>query len=494
MAIHVRHKREVLVRMRNRLLAIALSFSICVVFFGGVILWFVIVWHGAENINSFTSVPYESNFDDSLANKPLPQSSSSSSKSSPSSSVTPSLIVADAVASVAMSEMDFSDSMSLGGEGDMDLGGFSLGIGDGLGSGNGNGNGNGDGNGKGGGRHGVGLNNDIQIVLALDASGSMDFLFKEVSASMEQMIKTLQRSTVNGRKASVNVGVMAYGAARDNGAPFKLTDFTTNFAKAREELDKVACDGADERCGEAITYAVENYPWNRRAGNSALKVLIVAGDESFSQGDVDYRQAISGLIGSDIILNTVFCGGQGNPDDEGWTDAANRGHGIRMLMDRDDSESGKSVEQSDKALASALRRLAAVPCMPMGGPIEQKAREEEYNKMKRAIPSKDEQLVDWYYNDGEWMTKGFVWDAVELCRLLGNECTIEQMGGRGNLPESLRGLSEEEALRRLREAASKRAQALKDVSNARNSAGDLCSQLLRAIRTQARKRGIQVRI
>lgn len=490
MAIHVRHKREALIRMRNRLLVFALSVSLLSLLVGAVSLYLSVEYWGGS-VPSFESVVYVGDDTDAPQERKRPSQSAPSAKQvSVSAAVSPSVIAADAVADIAMNDMNLTDGLDFGADSIGLAGGFSLDVGTGIGGGNGRGNGGGNGDGGGGrGRHGAGLNNDIQIVLALDASGSMDALFTALSASMGRIVSTLQRSTINGRRASVNVGVVTYGAAQDNGKPQKLCDFTTKVDQLRRELDKVSCDGSEERCGEAIAFAEEHFPWNRRQGNQALKVLILAGNETIDQGDLDFRQAVARLRGSDIILNAVYCGPEGQETDL-WKEAARRGSGDYVQIDQIE----ESPQQDAAALNELIRRLATQPVWALGSPAEQEAHNKEYQKLIKGVPNKDDKLADWVREDGVWVTAGLPWDAAELVRRMGEDASLARLGGTGNLPASLRGRTEEEVLSILREAAQNRAQLLQELESQLNGAGDLCSQILRAIRSQARERGIEMKL
>lgn len=496
MAIHVRHRREILRRIRNRLIALALCVSLGVVLFGGVTLYLIVELRRAT-LASFDSVVYVSDDAAAPAARQLPsQSSASKKRSGVSPEVSPSIIVAPSLDAVAVAEIsplegdDFSDDAF--GEGGGLAGGFSLGLGDGIGNGNGRGvGGNGNGNGGGGKHRGLGLNDDIQIVLALDASGSMDFLFKNVAASMERMVSTLCRSTVNGRRAHVNVAVLAYGAARDAGAPWKVMDFTTRVDSLRKEVSQVSCDGADERCGEAIAFAEEKFAWNRRANSRALKVLIVAGNEPFDQGGTDFRTAIADLRASDIILNTIYCGTPSS-DGEAWEEAATLGGGVYIVQE--EMEQGGDEEKTLEEYAASVRKLVQLPVLPLGSPAEQEAHLQERAELLKTLPKKNEALQDWAAEDGAAELSGYAWDAVEQSRRMGEELTLERLGGRGNLPAELRALPDDEVLEHLREAAAERERLLTLLRGASNNSTDLCSRILRAVREQARARGIEMKL
>lgn len=488
MAIHIRHRREALLRMRRRLINLSLLLTLFCVATVAVALFCVRELHMKPD-TSFVAVEYIA--EPGTEQEPTRSSSSSSSRATAAAATdaSPDIIVATTPSSVSLDELSLFDGESgeeSGGESGLS---FNLGSGSGKGSGAGSGDGTGRGNGS---KHGLGLNNDIQIVLALDASGSMDFLFKEVSASMERMVATLCRSRVGGRPASVNVGILAYGAARSNGAPWKLTDFTTRTDTLRRELSKVACDGSNECCGAAIAYAVNEFKWNRRPDTRALKVLIIAGNEDFYQGSIDARSAIAEMRDSGIILNVIHCGAP-TSECEQWKEAARLGGG--MYMELNDEDTAARV-QRDTLLADhgmLLRQMTMLPALPLGSPAEQEKRLAQWEKVKKSLPNKNSEVPEWVEKNAPWLALP-AWDAAEQFRCLGEGATLAALGGRGNLPAELRKLPEAQALARLSELAAQRQELLNKLKAREQANPDLGLQILRAVREQGRSRGIIMKL
>lgn len=481
MAIHIRHRREALRKMRQRMLRLSLLLTLLCVLSVGVTLFCVRELHRAP-VTSFLAVEYVPEVGEEQSQHR--DSSSSSSASAAQMDTSPDIVVADTASGVSLDELSLLDGDNGADGGDSGLS-FDLGAGGGSGSGAGSGTGR-------GGRHGLGLNNDIQIVLALDASGSMDYLFKEVSESMERMVSTLCRSRVGGRPASVNVGIMAYGAARSNGAPWKLTPFTTKTDALRRELSKVKCDGNNECCGAAIAYAVNEFEWNRRPDTRALKVLIIAGNEDFYQGAVDPRAAIAELRDAGIILNTIHCGAP-MAESEQWQEAARLGGGVAMELGEQNTATRVKRENALADCGMLLRQMTMLPALPLGSPAEQEKRLAQWEKVKKALPAKNSEVPAWVEQNAPWLAFP-AWDAAEQFRCLGEEADLAALGGRGNLPAELRKLPEAQVLARLAEVASQRQQLLNKLKACEKGAEDLGLQILRAVREQGRSRGIIIKL
>lgn len=471
--------------MRRRLINISLLLTLACVVTVAVSLFCIRELH-RSTVTSFRAVPYVPEV--GQEEEPTHSSSSSSSRTTATATNTtsPDIMVADSPSSVALDELSLFD-----GEAGEESGGSGGGLSFDLGSGGGKGSGSGTGTGRGG-KHGLGLNNDIQIVLALDASGSMDFLFKEVYESMDRMVSTLCRSRVGGRPASVNVGILAYGAARSNGAPWKLSDFTTRTDALRRELGKVSCDGANECCGAAIAYAVNEFKWNRRPDTRALKVLIIAGNEDFYQGAIDARTAIAEMRDAGIILNVIHCGMTGI-ECEQWKEAARLGGGAYMELGDVDAASRLKRESALAECGRLLRQMTMLPALPLGSPAEQEKRLAQWEKLKKSLPAKDSELPAWAEQNAPWLSCP-VWDAAEQFRCLGEGATLAALGGRGNLPAELRALPEPQILARLSELAAQRQELLNRLRANEQGEQDLGMKILRAVREQGRSHGIIMKL
>lgn len=476
--------------MRQRLITLSLLLTLFCVVSVAVCLFCIRELH-RNPITSFVAVEYVPDAGEDVQKAPSSSSSSSSASATVQTDTAPDIVVADTSSAVSLDEISLLDGDS--GE-DGGASGFGLDTGAGLGSGKGSGAGAGSGGSGsgGGGKHGLGLNNDIQIVLALDASGSMDFLFKEVSESMERMVTTLCRSRVGGRPASVNVGIMAYGAARSNGAPWKISPFTTRTDTLRRELSRVVCDGANECCGAAIAYAVNEFKWNMRPNTRALKVLIIAGNEDFYQGAIDARSAIAEMRDAGIILNVIHCGAP-TSECEQWKEAARLGGGVYMELNDEDTSARVKRDTLLADYGMLLRQMTMLPALPLGSPAEQEKRLAQWEKMKKSLPGKNSDLPAWAEKNAPWLSLP-AWDAAEQFRCLGEGASLAALGGRGNLPAELRKLPEADILARLEDLAAQRQALLNKLKAHEQNNRDLGLQILRAVREQGRSRGIIMKL
>lgn len=483
MAIHVRPTNLVqrkVASLIRRMLSIALGMAILCIIISALILYISKIYSEKPGTSSFVTYTPPAKQQDKTDKRPVKTDNAVSEPSSSSAQPAP-IILADNSPFV----MDFPaevDNVADGVAAD-DAMGFGFGaFGDGLGEGEGFGDG--DGGGDGGGKR-AGYNDDIQVVLLLDASGSMQELFKAAANSMDQVLNVLSNARLNGKKTKVNVGIVIYGQADKNGAPIKLSPFTTQVRKMRHRLEEVACDGANEECGAAIAFAVNNFPWNRRDRDDMLKVIFIAGNESFDQGNVDYRSAIAEANAQHIIVNTIHCG---DPDTE-WEEAAALGNGIGLTLDMDHA-SAKEVSPED--LHRTLKGLHDCKPLPIGSPAVQLRHINMLNNAA-APPERDmAKMQKWVMENKRRILLGYDWDAIEIYRCTPqNEFSLSMLGGEGNLPVSLRGKSEEEILGFLSGEANRRTRLL-ELYKQQKASGNLGDKILNVLQEQAQEKGISI--
>lgn len=492
MAIHVRRKGKLLAERRKRMIISSLLSALTVIVLGGLIMYFVVILFSTQEPAEFITYTPPSASED--IPKPPSEEEASSRAAAPSPDINPSVIVSTSVSTVVMAQVDVEvPSFGVGnglGEGDgmgFDGSGFGNGMGNGLG--NGKGNGRGDGGGK-------GLNDDVQVVLCLDASGSMDELFVEVADSLNMLVNTMTRCRLDGKKARVNLGIVVYGQAMDNGAPRVLTPFTTDVKSMRSKLKEIQCDGAVEPCGEVIDFALNNFEWNMRDRQDILKVIFIAGNEDFKQGTLDYRTAMHKAKRRNVIVNTIYCypGGEEEaamtPEGKEWADAATLSDGMGLVITMDGSTPAGSPD--DAKLLAAAKALWDIPVMAMGGPDAQARCMKEYSQ-RPAIPKKQSDVNDWLADNSDLLIHSYDWDLVELCRRYEDEFSLDMIGGPGNLPKELRGVGPSQAVSRLQDAAEARGKALRNYMNAAGAGTGFCGKALRALRIQAQEKGIELK-
>ncbi|HTZ52861.1 MAG TPA: vWA domain-containing protein [Spirochaetia bacterium] len=176
----------------------------------------------------------------------------------------------------------------------------------------------------------------IQVAILLDTSNSMDGLISQAKAQLWKVVNELARTKRHGVHPRLEVALFQYGndgLSEESGYIQMVSDLTTDLDKISEKLFQLSTNGGSEYCGEVIDRAVARLSWS--PSNDVLKVIYIAGNEPFTQGDVDYTRSDAKAIRRGIIVNTIFCG----PFDEGvatnWKDGADRADGRYMSINQD---------------------------------------------------------------------------------------------------------------------------------------------------------------
>ncbi len=165
----------------------------------------------------------------------------------------------------------------------------------------------------------------VQIAILLDNSGSMRGLIEQAKSELWRVVNELTTARQNGQQPRLQVALYTYGSP----PPQVLSPLSDDLDKVSEALFAVKISGGSEYCGQVIQTATRNLRWS--ASPNDLKLIFIAGNEPFSQGPVDYREAGKEAITAGIIVNTIHCG-SGIPDD--WRDGALLADGKAMNINQ----------------------------------------------------------------------------------------------------------------------------------------------------------------
>lgn len=176
----------------------------------------------------------------------------------------------------------------------------------------------------------------VQIAVLLDTSNSMDGLIEQAKSQLWRIVNEFTVCKRNGMRPDVQVALYQYGTpslGADNGFVRQIQPLTLDLDKISEELFKLNTDGGDEYCGSVISHAVKNLTWS--ANKADFKVIFIAGNEPFNQGQVDFRAAVKEAVDKGVVVNTIFCGDATEGINTHWKDGAVLGGGSYMSINTD---------------------------------------------------------------------------------------------------------------------------------------------------------------
>jgi hypothetical protein len=176
----------------------------------------------------------------------------------------------------------------------------------------------------------------IDIALLLDTSNSMDGLISQAKTQLWTIVQEFSAARRQGCTPSLRVALFEYGntnlPARE-GYIRQVVPLTDNLDELSEALFSLTTQGGDEYCGKVIDEAITRLDWSRGGGH--YRAVFIAGNEPFSQGQVDYRTACGRAVDRSIVVNTIHCGSREEGIRGYWQDGAVLGHGEALNIDQD---------------------------------------------------------------------------------------------------------------------------------------------------------------
>jgi uncharacterized protein YdaT len=227
----------------------------------------------------------------------------------------------------------------------------------------------------------------IQLAILLDTSGSMDGLIDQTRNQIWQVVNEFSTAKQNDLTPILEVALFEYGNdsnSERNGYVRQLTGFTRELDKVSEGLFSLTTNGGSEYCGYAIKTAVNDLQWSSSDNN--IKTIFIAGNEPFTQGPVNYQQAIELAKKQGISVNTIHAGDHQEGINSGWQSAALYTGGNYMSIDSNIQVVHIDAPQ-DQEIAALNAKLNET-YIPYGASgAESKERQMEQDKNSDAISS-----------------------------------------------------------------------------------------------------------
>lgn len=164
----------------------------------------------------------------------------------------------------------------------------------------------------------------IQLVILFDTSNSMDGLIEQAKSKIWAIVNETTGLRYQGIVPTLEIAVYDYGnsglSAQSNYIR-QQTPFTTNLDVISEKLFALRTNGGEEYCGAVIKKTLEDLTWS--ADPKDLKMIYIAGNEPFTQGPIDYKEACKLAVSKGVFINTIYCGVYDQGVRESWKDGAN---------------------------------------------------------------------------------------------------------------------------------------------------------------------------
>ena len=176
----------------------------------------------------------------------------------------------------------------------------------------------------------------VDVAILLDTSNSMDGLINQARSQLWTIVQQFAKAKKHGQTPVLRVAIFEYGnmgLPASEGYIRQVVPLSDDLDKLSEALFALTTNGGDEYCGQVIDVAVKSLDWSKEP--NGYKAIFIAGNEPFTQGQVDYRSSCKQAIERGIVVNTIHCGN----GDEGrhgmWQDGAKLAEGESFNIDQD---------------------------------------------------------------------------------------------------------------------------------------------------------------
>lgn len=175
--------------------------------------------------------------------------------------------------------------------------------------------------------------NTIQVAILLDTSSSMDGLIDQAKSRLWNIVNTLTTLKYDGKTPQIEIAIYEYGNDNINEKNWirKITPLTQDLDLISEKLFALTTNGGQEYCGAVIKDATSQLEWNNN--EKSMKLVYIAGNEAFDQGEINYKEAIAEANKKNIFINTIFCGDREEGIETYWQKGAQQGNGKFFNID-----------------------------------------------------------------------------------------------------------------------------------------------------------------
>ncbi len=306
-----------------------------------------------------------------------------------------------------------------------------------------------------------GGSNKVQIAILLDTSSSMDGLIDQAKSQLWKVVNSFTEAKRDGQTPFVEVALYEYGNSGLSVANqyIRLVEpMGRDLDELSRELFSLKTNGGEEYCGAVIQRALSDLNWD--LSRNTYKAIFIAGNEPFTQGSVDARQACKDALAKGVVVNTIHCGSREEGMQGSWHDGAAIAEGKFLVIDQDrkiasipapqDKEISDLGIELNKTYIGYGRKREEAKMKQAAADTDAASETAAAAPVERAISKASKN----YDNRG--------WDLVDAVRE--NEIDLSKIPAE-ELPENMRGMKPEERTAFVEEATKQRAAIQKKIAD-----------------------------
>lgn len=338
----------------------------------------------------------------------------------------------------------------------------------------------------------------IKVALLLDTSNSMDGLIDQAKAQLWEIVNELSYAKCNDLQPSLQIALYEYGNDGLNskeGYIRQVLGFSEDLDEISEKLFSLTTNGGSEYCGHVIQTSLNQLHWGKNPDD--LKLVFIAGNEPFTQGDINYKDAATNANEKDVTVNTIFCGDYSQGIANYWKDGADLTQGDYMAINHNKATVHIASPYDDAILI--LNNKLNKTYIHYGSLGQQKMalQSEQDNK---AVNYSKANAVSRTVSKSSHLYKNSGWDLVDAVEM--ETVDIDAIQAH-QLPEELKGKSKKEIeayiakKQKERDVINTEIQALNKKRRAyiaeqqKTKTNGLENAMINAIKTQAKKKNYQ---
>jgi hypothetical protein len=193
----------------------------------------------------------------------------------------------------------------------------------------------------------------IMLALLLDTSNSMDGLIDQAKSQLWKIVNEVAAAK-SGDGSQPNIKIALYEYGNDGLSSFEgyirqVSGLTEDLDVISEKLFSLRTNGGNEFCGQVISTSLNQLAWS--ASNADLKMIFIAGNEPFTQGNVSYDLASGAAKEKGVVVNTIYCGDANDGMTWDWKRGAELTGGTFMSIEQNSRTVYVPTPQDDQIAA-----------------------------------------------------------------------------------------------------------------------------------------------
>lgn len=180
------------------------------------------------------------------------------------------------------------------------------------------------------------VNKNVQLAILFDTSNSMDGLIDQAKSRIWNIVNEVSTLTYQGQTPNLEIAIYQYGndgLESSQNYIQQVVNLTSDLDLISQRLFGLRTNGGSEFCGAVIGKSLSDLNWS--SDPTDLKMIYIAGNESFKQGPIDFKKECKKAADRGIFINTIFCGDYNQGVNLFWKEGANCSKGDYFNIDSD---------------------------------------------------------------------------------------------------------------------------------------------------------------